>query len=188
MPEVPNALPLRSLTAIGFLILLVYHLIGLPLAVLTFEESYEAATPIVPEDQWRLVKLPISLPYTNDWENPTGQEGLVEEAGNFYNIVQQRYANDTLYTLLKTNQNAKERFVDLAEQLQVFQDEQDTPKTPLNRLLKLLKDRLTIYLPTGTNKLVSPVAVSGLSCLSFGDLRLATYQIDLDHHSPPPEK
>ena len=128
---------MKSFAAIGFLILLLYHLIGLPLAVLTFEQSYESATPVSLADQWKIVKLPIALPYTSTWENTDGQDGLIQDGNDFYNIVRQHYANDTLYTLLKTNQSARERFADLADQFQQINNDQPATRSPLSRLLKL---------------------------------------------------
>lgn len=179
---------MKSLPAIGFLVLLLYHLIGLPLAVLTFEESYESATQVSAEDEWKVVKLPISLPYTSAWQNPDGQEGLVQDGDEFYNIVHQEYANDTLYTLLKTNQNAKERFVELAEQWQLNSDEQTPAKSPLSKLLKLLKARLKTYLSPTTYRLEVPTLLPGLACADYADVQASTYGTDLSHTTPPPEQ
>ncbi|WP_018620129.1 hypothetical protein [Spirosoma luteum] len=177
---------MKSFVAIGFLILLLYHLIGLPLAVLTFEQSYESATPVSLADQWKLVKLPISLPYTSTWENTDGQDGLIQDGNVFYNIVRQHYANDTLYTLLKTNQSARERFFDLADQLQQLNNDQETTQSPLSRLLKLLKDRLTTYLPPLVLHLAQPGQSSALPCVRYGSVPLSLYDTDLDFPSPPP--
>lgn len=177
---------MKSFAAIGFLILLLYHLIGLPLAVLTFEQSYESATPISLADQWKIVKLPISLPYTNTWENTDGQDGLIQDGNDFYNIVRQHYANDTLYTLLKTNQSARERFSDLADQFQQLNNDQKTTRSPLSRLLKLLKDRLTTYLPPLAFHLVQPNQSPVLSCVRYVSVLLSFCDADLDSPSPPP--
>ena len=177
---------MKSFVAIGFLILLLYHLIGLPLAVLTFEQSYESATPVSLADQWKLVKLPISLPYTITWENTDGQDGLIQDGNVFYNIVRQHYANDTLYTLLKTNQSARERFFDLADQLQQLNNDQETTQSPLSRLLKLLKDRLTTYLPPLVFHLAQPGQSPALPCVRYGSVPLSLYDTDLDFPSPPP--
>ncbi|GAB4035177.1 hypothetical protein [Spirosoma gilvum] len=180
---------MKTLTAIGFFVLLLYHWIGLPLAVITFEQGYESAAPISANDRWKVVKLPISLPYTSGWENADGHEGLIQEGDEFYNIVHQRYANDTLYTVLKTNQNAKERFFDLAEQLQEMGgDDQALPKTPLGRLLKLLSERLTVYLPPSPYCLNPPTTQSVQASAGYGSLQLAYTAIGIDAPSPPPKQ
>jgi hypothetical protein len=176
----------KSFAAIGFLILLLYHLIGLPLAVLTFEQSYESATPVSLADQWKIVKLPISLPYTTTWENTDGQDGLIQDGNDFYNIVRQHYANDTLYTLLKTNQSARERFFDLADQLQQLNNDQEATQSPLSRLIKLLKDRLTTYLPPLVFHLSQPDHLLVQSCVRYVSVPLSVYDTDLDYPSPPP--
>lgn len=178
---------MKSLTAIGLLTLLLYHLVGLPLAVLTFENSFQAASPTSRTDQWKLVKLPIALPYTSSWENTDGQDGLVQDGDDFYNIVQQHYANDTLYTLLKTNQTARDRFFDLADQLEQYNDDQAPAKTPLGRLLKLLKDRLTTYLLPGKYHLAQPDSAPALSGAAHAPVFLSVSSPDLACTSPPPE-
>ena len=178
---------MKALTAVGFLGLLLYQLVGLPLAVLTFEQSYESATPTRLADEWKLVKLPISLPYTNSWENPDGQAGLVRDGDEFYNIVHQRYANDTLYTLLKTNQNARERFFDLADQLQQLDTAQKATQSPLSRLLKLLKDRLTTYLLPAVYQLAQPDLADEPASVSYADVASTRYRADFSLLSPPPE-
>ncbi|WP_080059911.1 hypothetical protein [Spirosoma aerolatum] len=181
---------MKTLIAIGFFVLLLYHWIGLPLAVLTFEQSYEFAAPVSADDQWKVVKLPISLPYTSAWENADGHEGLIQDGDEFYNIVHQRYANDTLYTVLKTNQNAKERFFDLAEQLQEMNsdDNQTFPKTPLGRLLKLLSERLTIYLPPTSCCLIQPDAQSLQARTGYSTIQLAYTAVGVEAPSPPPKQ
>lgn len=178
---------MKSITAIGFLLLLLYQLIGLPLAVLTFEQDYQTASPVRLADEWKVVKLPISLPYTDTWENADGQSGLVRDGDTFYNIVHQRYANDTLYTILKTNQNARERFFDLAEQLQQFDTDQEAAQSPLNQLLKLLKDRLTTYLLPAVWQLAQPVFADEPVRINYADVAFARYHADFPLFSPPPE-
>lgn len=179
---------MKSLVAIGLLSLLLYHLIGLPLAVLTFEESYEAQTSVSPTDQWKVVKLPISLPYTSDWDNPDGRAGLIRIGDQFYNIVRQHYANDTLYTVLKTNQSARERFADLADQFQQVSSDHTPAKSPLSKALKLLKDRLTTYLLPDHWQLTVPVADTEPERLAFGETALTYSAAYLPHPSPPPRQ
>ncbi|GAB3543899.1 hypothetical protein GCM10027577_13560 [Spirosoma fluminis] len=158
------------------------------MAVLTFEQVYEVAAPVEADDQWKVVKLPISLPYTASWENTDGQDGLIQDGDNFYNIVSQRYVNDTLYTTLKTNQNAKERFFELAEQWQQLSDDQTPPKSPLSQLLKMLKHRLNTYLPPFVWELQHPIAITIDRQAGFGELTLLYYGVDLSRTSPPPKQ
>jgi len=102
-------------------------------------------------------------------------------------VVHQRYVNDTLYTVLKTNQNARDRFFDLADQMQQLDTEQRTEKSPLSRLLKLLQERLTTYLlPTGW-QLSQPVASLLTTRAGYANQLTAYGSADLSCPSPPPK-
>ena len=101
--------------------------------------------------------------------------------------MHQRYVNDTLYTVLKTNQNARDRFFDLADQMQQLDTEQRTEKSPLSRLLKLLQERLTTYLlPTGW-QLSQPVASLLTTRAGYANQLTAYSSADLSCPSPPPK-
>lgn len=169
------------------MLILLYQLVGLPLAVLTFDRSYETATLASNADAYKVVKLPISLPYTSSWDNPDGQDGLVRDGNNFYNVVHQQYANDTLYTLLKTNQNARDRFFDLANQMQQLDTEQTATPSPLSRLLKLLQERITTYLLPTNWHLSQPVASIQTTRTGCTSPLLAYGSVDLACPSPPPK-
>jgi len=169
------------------LFILLYQLIGLPLAVLTFERSFDSPTLASESDEYMVVKLPISLPYTNSWDNPDGQDGLIRDGDSFYNVVHQRYVNDTLYTVLKTNQNARDRFFDLADQMQQLDTEQPAAKSPLSRLLKLLQERITTYLLPMSWQLLQPVCSLLTAQVSYVDPLLTYGGADLTCPSPPPK-
>ncbi|GAB3969344.1 hypothetical protein GCM10028806_15320 [Spirosoma terrae] len=157
----------------------------------TLEDTYESATPVSTNDHWKLLKLPLSLPYVSPWENEDGRAGLIQDGNEFYNVVHQRYANDTLYTLLKTNQNAKERFFELVDQLQQFTDNTDqseSPKTPVGRLLKLLKDRFTTYLLPIVCQLDLPSVSVIERSISYADLNADLCNGVDSPASPPPQK
>ena len=163
----------------------------MPLAVFTLEDTYESATPVSKNDHWKLIKLPLSLPYVSHWENEDGKAGLIQDGKEFYNVVHQRYENDTLYTLLKTNQNAKERFFELVDQLQQFTentDQPESPKTPIGRLLKLLKDRFTTYLLPIVYQLDQPAASVIEQVISYADLDADLCNGVGSPTSPPPQK
>ena len=179
---------LKPLVATGLLLILLYQLVGLPLAVLTFERSFETATLASETDEYKLVKLPISLPYTSSWDNPDGQDGLIRDGDAFYNVVHQQYANDTLYTLLKTNQNARDRFFDLAEQMQQLDRKQNTTKSPLSRLLKLLQERLNTYVLPTSWQLAQPLASLLVLRAGYADQPIAYGGADLSCPSPPPKQ
>lgn len=125
---------------------------GLTVAVLFFEDGYQTASPITNDDEWQTVKMPLpSLPYNTAWENAEGQDGLIRQGNDFYNIMNQRHENDTLYVTLKTNQHARDRFFELASLIQEITDQtSDSPENPLNKAVKLLSELLKVYLPNST--------------------------------------
>lgn len=178
---------MKSLVAIGLLLILLYQLVGLPMAILTLHTSFDSASLDVDTDEYKVVKLPISLPYANAWDNPDGQDGLVRDGDEFYNVVHQQYANDTLYTLLKTNQNARARFFDLADQFQQLSSEDTPAKSPLSRLLKLFQDRLTTYLLPSVWHLAPPVSSLLIAGMVYARPLLNYGGADLSTTSPPPE-
>jgi hypothetical protein len=118
------------------------------------EDSYTTASKIVAEDEWMVVKLPVSLPYATNWEDTEGKEGLIQHGDQFYNIVEQRYQNDTLYTTLKTNISAREKFFSLVEEMNDLtgQAAENTTKKPYSSLLKLLNQLSTVYISSYTSQ------------------------------------
>ncbi|MFN3380104.1 MAG: hypothetical protein ACK41O_11655 [Runella zeae] len=149
---------MKKVIAIGLLLLLLYNMFGLTVALLFFEEEFRNASPTTQNDQWKTFKVPIpTLPYNTAWENQEGEEGLIREGENFYNIMGQRHENDTLYITLKTNRDAHERFVELSERVQELMDlTSQSSQSPLNKALKLLYELTKIYLFTSSFILTSP--------------------------------
>ena len=142
---------LRSAVSISLLMLLLYHTGRVWFVLLCFESNFPTASPVTKGDEWRVVKMPVSLPYTVNWQIREGREGLMRVGDQFYNITQQRYENDTLYTVLKTNLGAREHFFALADEIKQSLDRKatrkDAPKNPLKQLLKSLNQCANVYLP-----------------------------------------
>lgn len=136
---------------------------GLSVALLSFENEYRSASPVAENDQWDTIKIPLEqLPYVAYQEIPAEQEGLIQKDGDFYNIVNRYYQNDTLYIVLKTNQNARERFIELSTQVQESLDAASkAPITPARKALELLQGLTKIYLSNSVFVL-PPLLFSGL--------------------------
>jgi len=137
---------LKSLGALLLVGLLLCHWLGLTVAVHRFEDAYRQASPLTANDEWLEVKVPLAIPYAQPWANPEGQEGLLEVNGHFYNITEQRYENDTLYTTLKTNLGAREQFSQLSDQINglIIGQAEPSPE-PTGGTTKLLKDFFKVY-------------------------------------------
>ena len=137
---------MKPLLALGLFLLLLLHLLGQSVAILSLEEKYPVSTTDDSGEDYLVLKVPLSLPYVAAWQNddPTG---LVQYEGNFYNIVEQRYQNDSLYTVLRSNLTARDQFCALAEQIQQ-QLQQDTKSASSSQTLKVLAGFCKNYLPT----------------------------------------
>lgn len=142
---------MRSVVSISLLMLLFYHTGRVWVVLACFENSFPTASPVMGGDEWMTVRTPISLPYASAWQDREAREGLVRVKDQFYNVTQQRYENDTLYTVLKTNLGAREHFFALADEIKQAMDRQvshrDAQKSPLGQLLKSLNQWAKVYLP-----------------------------------------
>ncbi len=164
---------------------------GLTVALLFFEEEFRNASPITQNDQWKTFKVPIpTLPYNTVWEDHEGEEGLIREGENFYNIMGQRHENDTLYITLKTNRDAHERFVELSERVQQLMDlASESSQSPLNKALKLLYELTKIYLFSPAFVLASPCLIEIASYSSAYERLPQRVLMPFCHlFTPPPEQ
>lgn len=180
---------MKKLISTGLLIVLLYHMFGLSVALLCFEDDYQNASPVAKNDQWDVIKIPLQeLPYVSYQEIPAEQEGLIRKDGDFYNIVKQYHKDDTLYIVLKTNRDARERFTELSNQIQESLDA--TSKAPLNPVKKTIALFLGLSKTYVSNSDLAwpPLLFSGflpkpVYCLSFQLLPDSFFHL----LSPPPE-
>ncbi len=121
---------------------------GLSFAVLFFEKGYQVASSEGPGESV-LVKMYLpSLPYSGNLDITENIQGLVRQDGNFYNPTHVQHANDTLYVTLQSNEAARDHFFELANAVQLLNDQQtDVPKSPYGKAVELLGSLLKIYLP-----------------------------------------
>lgn len=147
--EYKSSKKLKKIAAIGLLILLLYNMFGLPFAVLFFKKEYKTASAPQTNDDYQVMKLFLpSLPYTGNWEKADGLEGLIRKNGNFYNATNILHENDTLYVTLKSNQQARDRFFELANAMQILTDpENEIPKNPYSEAINLLSSFFKLYIP-----------------------------------------
>ncbi|GLU53619.1 hypothetical protein Dfri01_30800 [Dyadobacter frigoris] len=122
-------------------------MLGLTTAVLLFDNQYKSAVSSNSEDDYQLLKVYVpSLPYTASWENEVEIEGLTKSNGSFYNTTHVLHTNDTLYVTLKSNQPARDRFFELANQMQSMTDPgNQTADSSHGKALKLLDNLIKNY-------------------------------------------
>lgn len=180
---------MKKLISTGLFIVLLYNMFGLLVALLFFESEYQTASPVVESDHWETIKIPLEeLPYVSYQEIPAEQEGLIQKDGDFYNIVNRYYQNDTLYITLKTNRNARERFIELSEQVQESLDAASkSPASPAKKALDLLQGLTKTYL-SNPALVYPPLLYSGLlPDRIFNDLIQVLSDPFRCLFSPPPE-
>ncbi|WP_259014328.1 hypothetical protein [Emticicia fluvialis] len=175
---------MKRIASIGLLLLLLNHLFGLTIAMLFFEDNYQTHSNTIIEDKWKVIKLPASNK-TISIDN-TIKEGLIRSGNEFYNVMHEYQENDTLYVILKSNQNAQERFDELTSLVQGMFDA-DTPQSPLSKAMKLYGGLLKVYLSNDTDlQLIKPCLVSNPSQPFKEPEKRYASVINL-LHTPPPE-
>jgi hypothetical protein len=144
------------------------------IVLLCFDKTYREATPISQNDEWIEIKMPIALPYSNDFVNPAAHQGLIEYQGKYYNIVEQHYSNDTLVTRIKTNHSAKQKLQSIADELGSQFAEQNSGKdSPLKKALDFCKSLSGNYIPT-----------TDLSVSAYPWIYLSTLKNQFYYHQP----
>lgn len=160
--------------------LLLYNMIGYPIVYL-LEEKY-VATGAGPDYIERssyskdiVVKVPVSLPYQVSWSHPEPSEGKIEHKGEYYQIRAKQLVSDTMYVYCEYDQNARDRFAELAEH--ILDETTRTPSGDHSRLLKnFMKEFMTssqkhIFFvmewlettPSATDQYSDPVSQTSLS-------------------------
>lgn len=181
---------MKRIAAIGLLILLLYNTFGLTTAILLFDDQHKSASVIQTGDDYQLLKVYMpSLPYTEEWENKDGLEGLFKEKGQFYNATHVLHTNDTLYVTMKSNQPARDHFFELVGMMQSLTDsDKDSPDNMHGKAIKLLRDLLKNYLQNKEHFLIQPQLTQpmpvAVTYQSANELH-ASYLLRLQ--TPPPE-
>ncbi len=163
---------------------------GLTVTVLLFDKDFRSASPTAANDEWQTLKMHLpTLPYNTTWKNAEGQEGLIRHGDEFYNVTEQRHENDTLYVTMKTNQTARDRFFELADQIQELTDQtSQLPDSPIGKAVKLLSELLKVYLPTSIMEWPAGQTIVLSVQQNYATPSSSLLQTTLLFHSPPPEQ
>ncbi|MDQ6477855.1 hypothetical protein [Dyadobacter sp. LHD-138] len=181
---------MKRIAAIGLLILLLYNMFGLTTAIFLFEDQHKSASLVQTDDEYQLLKVYMpSLPYTEQWENEDGLEGLFKAKGQFYNATHVLHTNDTLYVTMKSNQPARDHFFELVQMMQSLTDsDKDSPDNMHGKAIKLLSNLLKNYLQNKGDFLIQPplpqITSVAVTYQSANQMH-ASYLLRLQ--TPPPE-
>lgn len=93
-----------------------------------------------------VIKVPVAVPYQNNWDAPEPAQGQIEHEGQFYQMKSQQLINDTLYVHCEFDQNARDRFSDLVSKIndQITGQASDSRNDAHSSILKnFLKEYMT---------------------------------------------
>ena len=139
---------MKHVAATGFFVLLLIHMLGQTVSVWCLEAFYNTPDSSVLSEERITLKVPLAIPYGTTWNNDT-PEGLIHYEGDYYNIVEQRYENDSLYTVMQANLSAREQFFALADRIQQeFGHDVNKTGNPLEKSSKLFSSAIKHYLST----------------------------------------
>ena len=94
-------------------------------------DTFEAGETIV-------VEMPISLPYQTDWDAPQAVSGEIRQGDNFYQMKDQQVIDGKIVTTLVADQNARDRFFDLAAQVNEHMSDQPEKAPAKSKLINTL--------------------------------------------------
>lgn len=93
-----------------------------------------------------VIKVPVSIPYQTNWDNPEPAEGKIQHGGEYYQMKSKQLINDTMYVHCEFDQNARDRFMTLVSHIndEIAGSNADTHKKLPSTILKsFLKDYMT---------------------------------------------
>lgn len=106
------------------------------------------------ESEQIVIKVHAQLPYTGNWEESDPQQKCFKVGEEFYNVVERRYENDTLYFTLQRNLNARDKFDALSTILNDLPAGDNAHKQPGHHTAPSAKDFLTVFSPSASPTVV----------------------------------
>nr|WP_295932383.1 hypothetical protein [uncultured Dyadobacter sp.] len=113
---------MRRIISILLLGLLLYNMVGYSIVFLS-EERYtvsDRGRDLIEQTAGSadiVIKVPVAVPYQNNWDAPEPVQGQIEHEGQFYQMKSRQLINDTLYVQCAFDQNARDRFSDLVSKI-----------------------------------------------------------------------
>lgn len=154
--------------------------------MLFFEDNYSTSSNVIIDDKWKIIKIPTTA--KNAHYNKGENEGLIRSGDDFYNIMHEYQENDTLYVILKSNQNAQERFNELTSlMLGLNNTSADTPQNPLGKIIKLFGDLQKIYVSDAVQLSLNEPTVESYYPSFYTEPHQSNEQVIHLLNSPPPE-
>lgn len=121
----------RILSILLFFVLL-YQAGGFALQYLASDQDQFVAGETI------VVEMPISLPYATDWDVPQEVSGEIQQGDKFYQMKDQQVIDGKLVTTLVSDQSARDRFFDLASQVNEHLSDQPEKAPAKSKLINTL--------------------------------------------------
>lgn len=106
------------------------------------QHSYKSNTFVEVKDEVLVLKVPMSIPYQNEWTDKVAIEKLAIFEGDFYKSYEQSFQNDTLYTFYQKQQLSRENMLSLlqhlGDNLDNFSTKKDEHSKKNSNLIKLI--------------------------------------------------
>lgn len=117
-------------------------------ASLHFAKAMETPVPHVTADEQQItLKIYAPLPYGTNWEEIDPVQKSFKKEDAFYNMVERRYVNDTLYFTLQRNLNAHDAFDALSSIINTFVSAEHQ-KSPASHHAPSATDFMTVFPPS----------------------------------------
>lgn len=159
MPCEEHYLVLRILFTTSLLLILLCKIAEPLVHSLRYEAALE--TPVQKaqaDDEKIVIKVHASLPYTGNWEESDPEQKCFKLGDEFYNVVEKRYENDTLYFTLQRNLNARDKFDALSAIMSDLSSDANSHKQPYHHSAPSSKDFLTVFSPSNAPVFVTNAA------------------------------
>jgi hypothetical protein len=181
---------LRRILSILLLGLLLYNMVGYSIVYLS-EERYVVSAKgkhFIQQNSGTediVIKVPVAVPYQNDWDAPEPVTGQIEHEGQFYQMKSQQLINDTLYVQCEFDQNARDRFSNLVSKIndQVTGASSDPQK---DQHSQILKNFLKEYMNQGKKHVFYVLEWTPAYAVNFASLTCSLSCRDFAIPTPPP--
>ena len=123
---------MKKILSILLFFILLYQAGGFALSYLASDQDHFVAGETI------TVEMPISLPYATDWDVPQEVSGEIQQGDNFYQMKDQQVIDGKLVTTLVSDQSARDRFFDLAAQVNEHMSDQPEKAPAKSKLINTL--------------------------------------------------
>ena len=127
--------------SIVMVILLMFNMVGYPIYSLWNANNNSTLNEISNGD-FVIIKVPATSAYLASSQSAQENQDEIFHENNYYHVVDKHIASDTLYLHCEFNQNARERFWNLVNSLDL--DTKDQSSIPNHLFKNILKEYLSI--------------------------------------------